>query len=112
MFQKIVASLVETPPLFLGRPTAEIDCAVEFEPYKSCKQPCIEISPEPWVIPGEDVVPVMVLPEPRVNQIGNLAWVPTKSKHRNGQPAYASRLKEEVIWVLEYVSYTRWKIDT
>jgi hypothetical protein len=39
-----------------------------------------------------------------------LAWVPTESQHRNGQPAYAGRLKKKIIWVLEYESNARRKM--
>jgi len=87
--QGIVATLAETPAFFLGRPTAEICRVVEFEPHKPCKQSCIEICPELWIVPGEDIVPVMVFRELGANQIGNLTWMPTKRQHRNGQPAYA-----------------------
>ena len=107
----MVAILAETPAFFLGRPTAEICRVVEFEPHKPCKQSCIEICPELWIVPGEDIVPVMVFRELGANQIGNLTWMPTKRQHRNGQPAYAGRLKKEVIWVLEDVSDAWWKMN-
>src|SRR5262245_43650099 len=52
----------------------------------------------------------MVLLELIANQIRNLAWMATSGQQRNGQPAYASRLKKKVIWVLEYVLDARWEI--